>query len=207
MTTRLTSEQLGQLVAEVERLSQRREAELDRQQVEEILQDLKLPTDLLDDALMQLQRREVLATRQRRNRWIWGGAIAVFLGAIAPISFSTIQQKNTLNRVQVYGDRLTLSTDKTVEIREIDKRDSPQLFYQVTLHNAPVGKKLALSCNWIDSRGNIAHQNRWKTRQIDRQVWNTHCQYQVHPGIIMGNWNVQMFLGNRLLDDETFTVK
>ena len=89
MTTRLTSEQLGQLVAEFERLSQRREAELDRQQVEEILQELKLPTDRLDDALMQLQRREVLATRQRRNRWILGGAIAT-------ISFSTIQQKNTL---------------------------------------------------------------------------------------------------------------
>lgn len=207
MNTRLTPEQLGQLVAEVERLSQRREAELDRQQVEGILQELNLPTDLLDDALMQLQRQKALAVQQRRNRWLVGGAIAIFIGAVATISFSGVQQKTTLNRIQVYGDRLTLSNNKAVEVRAIDNQDSPELFYEVTLQNAPVGQRLTLSCNWIDSRGNIARQNRWTTRQIDRQVWNTHCRYQVHPGTITGDWTVRMFLGDRPLDDATFTVK
>jgi len=77
MNTRLTQEQLGELVAEVERLSDRRQAELDRQQVEEILQELNLPTDLLDEALVQLRRREALDVQQRRHRWILGGVAVV----------------------------------------------------------------------------------------------------------------------------------
>jgi len=60
MNTKLTDEQLGELVAEVERLSDRRQGELDRKQVEDILQELNLPTDLLDEALVQLRRREAL---------------------------------------------------------------------------------------------------------------------------------------------------
>lgn len=40
MPHRLTQAQLTQVVAEVERLSQRREAELEREQVKEILQEL-----------------------------------------------------------------------------------------------------------------------------------------------------------------------
>lgn len=68
MTQRLTQEQLSQIVTEVEGLQVRREAELDQQQIREILQELNLPPELLDEALIQLNRRQALEVQQRRNR-------------------------------------------------------------------------------------------------------------------------------------------
>lgn len=50
MEDRLTQAQLSQVVTEVEQLWRRREAELDSEQVKEILQELNLPSDLLEDA-------------------------------------------------------------------------------------------------------------------------------------------------------------
>jgi transcriptional regulator of met regulon len=68
MNNRLTQAQLSQIVAEVERLSQRRDDELEPEQVKQILQELSLPPELFDEALVQLRRREALAVQQRRNR-------------------------------------------------------------------------------------------------------------------------------------------
>jgi hypothetical protein len=56
---RLRNEQVGQVVAEIMRLvQQRRDLELQtlhRTQVEQILDELNLPKELLDDALAQLR--------------------------------------------------------------------------------------------------------------------------------------------------------
>jgi hypothetical protein len=80
MEQRLTETQLQQVVAEVQQLSLRRDPELDATQVREILQELNLPPEFLEDAMIQLHRREALKVQQRRNRWIGGGvAIAIAL--------------------------------------------------------------------------------------------------------------------------------
>lgn len=71
------------MVAEVERLSQRREAELDREQVKEILQELQLPDELLDEALVQIKRREALAKQQKRN---WAIGLVVVVALVGGIS-------------------------------------------------------------------------------------------------------------------------
>ena len=84
MENRLTQTQLTQIVAEVERLSNLRQSQLDSEEVKEILRELRLPPELLNEAsLIQLQRREALAQQQRRNRWIAGGLAATAAGAIA----------------------------------------------------------------------------------------------------------------------------
>ena len=61
MSDRLTDEQLGKIVAEASRLSQQNE--LDTEQVKQVLTELNLSPDLLDDAMVQLQRREALAVQ------------------------------------------------------------------------------------------------------------------------------------------------
>ena len=80
---RLTQDQLTQLVAEVDQLARRHEAEIDRQEVQQILQELNLPPELLDEALLQLRRRQALAVQQKRNRWIGIGVGVAIAGAIA----------------------------------------------------------------------------------------------------------------------------
>ncbi|XHX77516.1 MAG: hypothetical protein RBJ76_24265 [Stenomitos frigidus ULC029] len=47
------------------------------------MRELNLSPALLDEAMIQLQRKEALVVQQRRQRWIIGGAIAVISMAIA----------------------------------------------------------------------------------------------------------------------------
>ncbi len=207
MTQRLTQEQLSQIVTEVEGLQLRREAELDQQQVREILQELNLPPELLDEALIQLNRRQALEVQQRRNRWITSGVVAVVMVAIASTIFFIQQQNSALSRVSAQQDRITLVQDSGGDLKTISRQTNPEVLYRVTLKDAPLGKKLALSCNWIDPSGQIVKQNSYQTREINTSVWDTQCRYTINPAATVGNWKVQMFLEGRQISDETFEVK
>ncbi|MBW4614421.1 MAG: DUF3859 domain-containing protein [Desmonostoc vinosum HA7617-LM4] len=207
MMQRLTQEQLSQIITEVEGLKSRQEAELDQQQVREILQELNLPPELLDEALIQLRRRQVLEVQQRRNRWIASGVVVVLVVAIASTIFFMQQQNSTLSRVSAQQDRITLVQASNSNLKTISRQDNLEVFYRVTLQDAPIGKTLNLSCNWIDPNGKIVKQNSYQTREINTSVWNTHCRYTINSATPVGNWRVQMFLEGRQLSDETFTIR
>ncbi|MEH2264584.1 DUF3859 domain-containing protein [Nostoc sp.] len=207
MTQRLTQEQLSQIVTEVEGLQVRREAELDQQQVREILQELNLPPELLDEALIQLNRRQALEVQQRRNRWIASGVVALLIILSASTIFFIGQQNSALSRVSAQQDRITLVQNTGGDLKTISRQTNPEVFYRVTLKDAPLGKKLALSCNWVDPSGQIVKQNKYQTREINTSVWDTQCRYTINPAATVGNWQVQMFVEGRQISDETFEVK
>lgn len=207
MNNRLTQAQLSQIVGEVELLSQRRDDELDPEQVKQILQELSLPPELLDEALVQIRRREALAVRQRRNRWIAGGVIASLVVAIAGTTVFIQQNQQAIARVSSAQSQIALTQDGSSSLKEVNRQASPLIYYRVTLKDAPIGKKLSLSCDWIDPSGQVVHQNRWETQTIDKAVWSTHCRYQFSPAASPGNWKVQMSLGERTLSTTSFTVK
>lgn len=207
MTQRLTQEQLSQIVTEVEGLQVRREAELDQQEIREILQELNLPPDLLDEALIQLNRRQALEVQQHRSRWITSGVVAVVVVAIASTIFFMQQQNSALSGVSAQQDRITLVQNSSGDLKTISRQTNPEVLYRVTLKDAPLGKKLPLSCNWIDPSGQIVKQNNYQTREINTSVWDTQCRYTINPAATVGNWKVQMFLEGRQISDETFEVK
>jgi hypothetical protein len=207
MNNRLTQAQLSQIVGEVGRLSQRRDDELDPEQVKQILQELNLPPELLDEALVQIRRREALAVRQRRNRWIAGGVIASLVVAIAGTTVFIQQNQQAIARVSSAQSQIALTQDGSSILKEVNRQASPLIYYRVTLKDAPIGKKLSLSCDWIDPSGQVVHQNRWETQTIDKAVWSTHCRYQFSPAAAPGNWKVQISLGERTLSTTSFTVK
>ena len=207
MNKRLSQDQLAQVVAEIEQLKQRREDELDREQVQQILQELNLPDDLLDDALVQVSRRQALEVQQRRNRWIVAGVTAVLVGAIATTTFFIQNRQQALNQVSVYQSRITLTQDSGSNLTTIERQTSPRVYYRVTLNDAPVGEKLSLNCDWIDPNGQVAHQSRYTTTEIDKSAWSTYCYYQLNPGLVTGTWNVQISLGERTLNSSSFVVK
>jgi uncharacterized protein (UPF0335 family) len=211
MNQKLTQSQLAQVVAEVERLSQQREAELDREQVKEILQELQLPDDLLDEALVQIKRREALAKEQKRNLAI---GVVVGVALVGGISSSIIwmnQRKeaiaNKMANISVSQSRITLAKDSGDNFTVFDRQQSPQLYYRVTLQNAPQGEKLSLGCDWIDSTGQVVHQNRYQTKTINQDIWPTYCRYQLGTAAEAGTWQVEMTMGDRLLSQTEFTVK
>ena len=207
MENRLTQTQLKQIVAEVERLSNLREAELSSEEVTQILQELSLPPELLNEALIQLQRREALAQQQRRNRWIVGGLAAAAVGAIALTGFYIYQNEQAIDRVSIQQNRITSVQDDGGNLTVISRQKNPEIFYRATLKDAPIGKKLSLSCDWIDPSGQIVKQNRYQTREIDKPIWNTQCRYQIGNAAATGNWQVKMFLENRAIGSTSFQVK
>jgi hypothetical protein len=207
MEQRLTQVQLDRVIAEVHQLSQRQQAELDAEQVRDILRELNLPPEFLEEAVVQLHRREALAARQRRNRWIVGGVIGLSVLLLLGGMLFTKNQQQMLVRITAQRDRITLAQDNGGNLKTVSRKASSEVFYRVTLSNAPVGQKLSLSCSWMDPEGQIVHQNRYQTEEIMTPVWNTVCRHTIGSAASVGMWRVQMFLGDRLLGDTAFAVK
>ncbi|HEY9630042.1 MAG TPA: DUF3859 domain-containing protein [Coleofasciculaceae cyanobacterium] len=207
MEPKLTETQLAQVIAEITQLSQQREAELSPQQVREILQELNLPDDLLEDALVQLRRREALAQRQKRNRW---GVIATTAIAIVAISAGILfwqnQQQQTA-QVVAGQDRIALSETSGDNLTQVSRQVSPRVYYRVTLEKAPIDRQLSLQCDWIDPSGQVVHQGRYQTRSINTPTWNTYCFYDLGATAPQGDWEVRLLLDERVLSTQNFTVQ
>ncbi|GAB4299000.1 MAG: hypothetical protein Fur0025_37690 [Oscillatoriaceae cyanobacterium] len=207
MNQKLNGYQLEQIVAEVERLNQNRQDELNREQVQEILRELNLPDDLLDEALVQVQQRAALAQQKRRNLWLGVGAIAGLVVILAGGGLWMYGANQQIAGISSYEDSLSLAVEKDRNIREINRQEGPEVYYHVTLQNAPLGRTLSLRCDWLDPTGQIAHQNRYETREIDKPVWPTYCRYRFPTGAQVGQWEVRLLGGERLISSETFIVK
>lgn len=206
MENRLTPQQLTKLVGEVERLSQRQQDDLDRGQVEDILRELNLSPDLIDEAMIQLQRKDALVVQQRRQRWLIGGAIASLVIVLAGVAIFMQQQQQSLASVSVQKGCVARVQDSCSEA-PISRQMSPELFYNVTLKDAPVGKTLALACDWVAPDGQVVKQNRYETRQINMSIWNTHCKYPLDAKAPIGSWEVRLRLGDRQLSNTKFDVQ
>lgn len=204
---KITQEQLTQIVAEIDKLSRQQEEELDREQVKEILQQLNLSPNLLDEAIVQVQRRQALAQQQRRNLWISLGVVLALVGTIFLVSLILQNQQKKLDNITIYNSSLSLSQVQNDNLKQVNRNSVSEIFYRVTLQNAPVGSTLSLSCNWLDPTGQIAHQNRYQTRTIDKEVWHTYCRYTLDNTTRVGQWQVEMRLGNKILSRNTFEVK
>ena len=210
MNDRLTEAQMAQVVAEVERLSQRRDAEYKPEQIKESLAELNLPPELLQHAMVQLRRKEALEVQKRRNRWILGGVVVALVGAIATTAVYVQNQnrvENAIANISASNSLVTLTQNGGSSTNQIARQSNPRVYYRVTLQNVPIGEKLALTCDWIDPSGNIAHQSRYQTRQIDKSVWPTYCYHQLNSGSPAGTWKVQMLVGNQTLSSSRFDVK
>jgi hypothetical protein len=207
MEQRLTEAQLQQVVGEVQRLTQRHEAELDTAQVREILQELNLSPEFLPDALIQLHRREALKIQQQRNRKIAIGAgIAILIILVGGMLLTQTQQQ-TLTKITATRDRITLAQDNGGNLNTISRQTAGEIAYRITLTNAPVGEQLSLSCKWIDPSGQIVHQNTYRTKTIATSTWNTICRHTIGTAAPIGTWKVQAFVGDRPLSDANFDLK
>jgi len=206
MNQPLNQEQLNQIIAEVQGLQLRQEAELNQQQVKEILQDLNLPPELLDEALIQVRRKQALQVQQSRHKLIGLGVAAAVIMSIGLTVFFHQQKSSLLANVSAQQDKITLKSNNE-NLKNISRQANSELVYRVTLKDAPIGKKLNLSCNWIDPNGQVVKQNQYQTREIKTSVWDTFCRYSINPTTPVGNWQVQMLLEGRKISEATFVVQ
>jgi hypothetical protein len=206
MEKRLTEEQMAKVVAEVTRLAQDREETLDREQVNEILRELSLPTDLVDDALAQLNRREALARERRKKFWVTAVIAVALLAALAFGAFYFAQRDAAFDRVGAASSRLTRAADNGGSLQSVT-RSGEEVFYRVTLADVPLGEELEMSCRWLDPQGRVFRENRWQTRATDKAVWATSCRCQLGAAAQAGTWKVEMSLGGRVVSASNFRVE
>jgi hypothetical protein len=204
MEQRLTTQQLEQIVGEVGRLAHRQQAELDRSQVQEILQELNLPPELLDEAMIQVQRKEALAREHKRNTGIAIAGITAVAIMFVGTSLFFQNQTDKLSKITASQDRVTL-VQNDESLATISK--GSDIVYRVTLNDAPIDQKLNLTCNWLNPQGQITHTNRYDTKNITTAVWNTQCRYQMPASAATGAWKVQILVGDRLLKQAPFEVR
>jgi hypothetical protein len=204
MERRLTAQQLELIVGEVGRLADRQQAELDRSEVQKILQELNLPPELLDEAMVQVQRKEALARQQQRNRRIIIASVAALLALVIGANFSFQTRSSSLAKITATQDRITLAQDNGENLQSVDR--GAAIAYRVTLNDAPVGETLNLTCNWFDPTGKIVHTNRYDTKNITTPVWNTQCRYQLPANAATGAWQVQIKVGDRIIEKSPFDV-
>lgn len=86
---------------------------------------------------------------------------------------------NKMANISGSQSRITLAKDSGDNFTVFDRQERPHLYYRVTLQNAPQGDKLSLGCDWIDSTGQVVHQNRYQTKTINKDIWPTYCRYQL----------------------------
>lgn len=205
MEPKLSEEQLRQVVAEVSRMTERQSKTFDREQVQQILEELQLPPELLDEALLRVNYRESMTRQHRGDRRLLIGLGGVALTALVAGLVWFQAQRSGLDRVASVQDRITLAQDAGA-LTVVDRQLGGELFYRVTLNEAPVGDRLALSCDWINPGGQIVRQNRYETQKITSPVWNTYCRHDL-AAMEPGRWTVQMSLGGRMLDRAEFVVR
>ncbi|WP_353929495.1 DUF3859 domain-containing protein [Okeanomitos corallinicola TIOX110] len=205
MEQRLNQEQLNQIIAEVQALQLKQEGEFNQEQIQQILQELNLPPELLDEALVQLKRRQALEVQQRRNKMIAFGVVGTIIITIGGLVFFNQKNASLLANVSAQQDKITLANEN--QINSVSRQSNPELFYRVTLKDAPIGKKLSLGCNWINPSGEIVKQNSYQTKDVTTTIWNTRCRYTINSSAPVGNWQVEMLLGGRKISEESFVVK
>jgi hypothetical protein len=202
MEERLTTQQLDRIVGEVGRLANRRADELDRSQVQSILEELNLPPELLDEAMIQVQRKEALAREQKRNTGIAIACVATLVIIGVGIGISSQNKLSSIAKLTATQDRISLVQDGGENLKIVTR--GSQVVYRVMLNDAPVGDKLNLTCNWIDPSDRIAYTNHFETKNITTAVWNTQCRYAIPMGAATGAWKVQILVGDKLLKQAPF---
>ena len=205
MKSQLSEKQWEQVVGEVTRLAQARDDETGRRAItEQVLQELQLPTDLIDDALQQVRYKEALAQQRRQRLWLSVAGAALLLVIVASLWIWSSNRSASLARIGADAGRVTRTDGNAASTVTADGQD---VLYRVTLREVPLGEQLNLSCNWIDPTGKVFHQSRWETRDTNKAVWETQCRCRLGTDAPKGNWKVEMKLGDRTINASDFKVE
>jgi heat shock protein HtpX len=125
-------------------------------------------------------------------------ALSLLLGSVTVGAVHLQQEQAGLAGISVVQHRLTRSENGRETLTVIDPQETPQIFYSVKLDGAPLGQRLALTCDWVNPSHQVVRHNRYQTRRIDHAVWNTWCRYQFPADAAAGTWEVRMSLDDRL---------
>ncbi len=161
----------------------------------------------IEDELRDRMTPEGASADRRRRRTtlsvVFAGLMLVVAAGFVAFRF----RERQLSGVTARSARLSFEKDDGGSLASIDRLASPELWYRVTLAQAPVGRTLRLDCNWTSPSGEVSHENEYETKTITTPVWETHCRAKFGPASIPGSWFVEMTLDGRELARTPFEVR
>ncbi len=197
-------DELAEIVHEVAR-SEEVERELYADpEVAEVLRELDLPVERLAEAKRTVAERRAELSRRKRRRLLVALALAAVLGAGALLLWNWAAEQRALAAMQATQARLA---ERGAPVTAVRRETQPELSFEVSLSSAPKGNELDLTCDWKAPDGSLRYQNRWQTKAVDRELWQTHCRRRFGSGDVAGGWTVIMKQGERELASERFTLE
>jgi hypothetical protein len=202
---KVDAEELPGIVEELTRIQREAEGALDRQQTQDVLRELDLPAERLDEA------RAALAVRRERERErstrlkLTAGLVAVLLLTGLTLGWRAMGRSQALEQTAVARAVLTSAGAPAAGV--VSRSGRPEVGFELVLRHPPHGAALDLSCHWRGPGGDLRHQNRWQTKEVDKDVWPTQCRRRFDAADSPGAWSVAMLLGERELAVERFTVE
>ena len=131
------------------------------------------------------------------------GALLLLIGGLK--MFGGREEK--LARMSASEARVTVAGSAEAPVTEIERGKDPEVYYRVVLHDAPLGGRLQLGCEWLDPSGQVARRNRYQTRFVYKSTWPTHCRQRFDPAAPAGEWRVRLLLGDRILSGSSFVLR
>jgi hypothetical protein len=132
-----------------------------------------------------------------------GGAVLLLIAGFQ--IFGGREEK--LAQMSASDGRIALTGAGDALEADLDRRERPEIYYHVVLHDVPLAGRLELSCEWVDPGGRMARRNRYRTRMIYKRTWPTYCRQQFGPGVPEGSWRVRLLSGERVLSSSPFVLR
>lgn len=193
---------LEEIVEEAQRLEDAEREKLTQQEKREVLRELDIAPEKLEAAEAAVAARRAEEAKKRRTMMIVAAAIVAVAGIAAGAFAWSRHTAGLLAGIAVSEHAVS-----------VDGKPAPfaapgaEVKLDATLTHAPVGHAVELTCTWRDAGGAVAHQNKWTTKTIDREVWGTHCRTKLGASAPPGTWSVTMEQGGRTLAKDSFTVR
>jgi hypothetical protein len=144
----------------------------------------------------------------RRRGCVWVLVVLLVLAlAGGGVWYYFDRKAQALAGVTAPASRFTLEKDDGGNLKTVNRRTRPEVWFRVTLENAPTDQKLDLTCEWVDPRGKVVQRNRFQTKTITRTTWPTHARCRIAADAATGTWTVRLLLGGRELRTQTFDVR
>jgi hypothetical protein len=138
-------------------------------------------------------------------RLLIGVVIVAALGALAYWRYSN-PSLDPEGPIRAGSARLTLERDDGQSLTKIGRRPAPELWYRVTLDEAPLGARQHLRCEWIDPNGTVERANGYETKAIDHLPWETHARLRLRADAPIGQWRAILYRDDEQLRALSFEV-
>ncbi len=102
--------------------------------------------------------------------------------------------------------RLTFAQDDGHSLAKVRRRQEPELWYRVTLDDAPIGAPQRLRCQWTDPSGHIVRENHYETKSIDHLPWETYARLRLRADAPLGQWHATLYRSAEKLYELSFEV-